>query len=56
MYIDEALKNVLSILNSILIPGSEARKMEAAKSGIAAVITSTQNARAKEQEGKTDEA
>lgn len=56
MTIDEALNRVLATMNSILIPASESGKMEAAKGGIQAVITSVQNARAQEQEEKTDEA
>ena len=56
MLIDEALKNVLSTLNGILIPGSESGKMEAAKNSIHAVIASIEKARAQEQEEKNDEA
>ena len=56
MTIDEALNSVLSTLNTVLIPASESGKMEAAKGGIMAVITSVQSARTQEQEGTSDEA
>ena len=55
MTIDQALQSVLNTMNTILIPGSEAAKMEAAKGDIQAVITSVQRARTQEAQKQEDE-
>lgn len=57
MYIDVTLKNVLALLDKMLIPGSESIKMVAIKNDINAVINAAQELAAKElaaqqQEGK----
>jgi hypothetical protein len=59
MYIDVTLKNVLAVLEKMLIPGSESLKMQAVKNDINAVIKAAQELQAQEntaKEGKTDEA
>lgn len=58
MYIDLTLKNVLSVLDKMLIPGSESIKMVAVKNDINAVIKAAQELQAQQnaaQEGKNDE-
>lgn len=62
MYIDEALENVMTELNGVLIPASESEKMENVKGGIRKVIISVRSAReqaakaAKEAEKKEEKA
>lgn len=57
MIIDETLKNVLALLDKMLIPGSESLKMQAIKNDLNAVRKAAQELQAQqEQEGKTDEA
>lgn len=59
MYIDVTLKNVLAVLDKMLIPGSESIKMVAVKNDINAVIKAAQELQAREnaaKEEKTDEA
>ena len=58
MYIDLTLKNVLSVLDKMLIPGSESIKMVAVKNDINAVIKAAQELHAQQnaaQEGKNNE-
>lgn len=57
MIIDETLKNVLTLLDKMLIPGSESLKMQAIKNDLNAVRKAAQELQVQqEQEGKTDEA
>ena len=59
MYIDVTLKNVLAVLEKMLIPGSESLKMQAVKNDINAVIKAAQELQAQEntaKEEKNDEA
>ena len=58
MIIDETLKNVLAVLDRMLIPGSESLKMQAVKNDINAVIKAAQALQAQqdEKEAKTNEA
>lgn len=59
MYIDLTLKNVLAVLDKMLIPGSESLKMQAVKNDINAVIKAAQELQAQQDAAKeetTDEA
>lgn len=48
MYIDVTLKNVLALLDKMLIPGSESVKMVAVKNDINAVIKAAQELQAQQ--------
>lgn len=59
MTIEATLKNVLALLEKMLIPGSESLKMQAVKNDINAVIRAVQEPQTKQEEakeGQTNEA
>lgn len=59
MTIETTLKNVLALLEKMLIPGSESLKMQAVKNDINAVIRAVQapqNQQEEAKEGQTNEA
>lgn len=55
MIIDVTLKNVLMLLDRMMIPGSESAKMVAAKNDINAVIRAAQQLQAQQDAAKEEE-